>query len=90
MAFDQVTNKWSDETINAAMSDFQQTNFVQSGSVSFMIGNVQWNGNGKDTIVKYQASKMCFLCIFSIMLFLHSRRGMDGPSTPDWPYHMTT
>ena len=59
LAFDQVTNRWSDDGKHGQMSDFSQANFIQSGSVSFIIGNVKWNG--KETIVRYHASKMCFV-----------------------------
>ena len=56
IAFDQVANQWSDETINAALHGFTQANFVQAGSVSFIIGNVKWSGSDKEIIVRYQAS----------------------------------
>ena len=56
IAFDQVANQWSDETINAALHGFTQANFVQTGSVSFIIGNVKWSGSDKEIIVRYQAS----------------------------------
>ena len=75
LVFDRSSNTWS-ETSNGAMSEFTQANFVQSGSVAFIIGNVKWGGNGKETIVRYEASKVPVIFNFSLILYyLHSQGG---------------
>ena len=85
LIFDQLTNTWSEENVNIAMSNFAFANFVQTGSVSFIIGNVRWNGNSKETIVRYQASKMFMWIFFIFHSLLFFRRVMDGLSTLAWP-----
>ena len=72
LVFDRGSNTWS-ETSTGAMSAFSGANFVQSGSVSFIIGNVKWGGNGKETIVRYEASEDPV--IFNFSLILHSQGG---------------
>ena len=57
LAFDQVTNQWSPDGQRGAMSNYGQANFVQTGSVSYIIGNVEWDANGKETIVRYEPSE---------------------------------